>query len=113
MWLSFLASMLLTAGLLYIPGFLLVSAFGYPRRTSLLLSPPIALALYGILEIIEQKIGIKSSVGTVVGVSLCISIIPLLVKVVMQRLSMNAMKRDANVIGFCRAGSATIWDRVG
>lgn len=99
MWLSFLASMLLTAGLLYIPGFLLVSAFGYPRRTSLLLSPPIALALYGILEIIEQKIGIKSSVGTVVGVSLCISIIPLLVKVVMQRLSMNAMKRDANVIG--------------
>ena len=99
MWLSFLASMLLTAGLLYIPGFLLVSAFGYPRRTSLLLSPPIALALYGILEIIEQKIGIKSSVGTVVGVSLCISIIPLLVKVAMQRLSMNAMKRDANVIG--------------
>jgi len=99
MWLSFLASMLLTAGLLYIPGFLLVSAFGYPRRTSLLLSPPIALALYGILEIIEQKIGIKSSVGTVVGVSLCISIIPLLVKVVMQRLSMNAMKRDASVIG--------------
>lgn len=99
MWLSFLASMLLTAGLLYIPGFLLVSAFGHPRRTSLLLSPPIALALYGILEIIEQKIGIKSSVGTVVGVSLCISIIPLLVKVVMQKLSMNAMKRDANAIG--------------
>lgn len=97
-WLSFLASMLLTAGLLYLPGFLLVSALGYSRRTSLLLSPPIALALFGILEIVEQKIVIKSTFVTVVGVALCISAIPLLVRVVVQRLGVNTLQRNANAI---------------
>lgn len=67
MWLSFLLAFIATGLLLYLPGALFLSSLRLSRSFCLTVAPPISLALYGILEIVEQKLRCSGSFSSIAG----------------------------------------------
>ena len=61
MWPAFVVATLCTAILLYLPGIALLKLFRFSLLASIIFSPPISLALYGILTMIYGEMGIFSS----------------------------------------------------
>ena len=62
----FLASLMIMAVFLYLPGFLLLRSTRQTRMTSLFFAPAITLACYGVYEIIVSNIKIRGSWLTIV-----------------------------------------------
>ena len=92
----FLASFMMMAVFLYLPGFLLLRSTRQTRMTSLFFAPAITLACYGVYEIILSSINIRGSWLTIVLPITLVCIVAYATSLILQNNVMKKAEKQAN-----------------